>query len=317
MPVADEPAFDDKGLGVWQEVEAPALGYRAIWGASPREIYAVGDGGIAVGDGSSWKLVEGVPAATYRAVWARSSSEIWIGGDGALLARSLTGWQEQVLIHDGLTLTDYSVLALGGGAIDEYAIVMTGGNLLLFINNGAAWETPFWRGAAGPNWPLPGNPSLVARWDGFLLAGDGDLVICTTSNEYGFATWEAYRWPLGLDLPRLRSISGGPGFWAGAGGAYLAVHRDGDEEPTITSRERDAYGISAASANQMFLVGEIIELDQPDAISGVTASSIEACDRDGCALELVKPGPRPLRAIWGDGAGTTVAVGDGVIVARQ
>lgn len=47
------------------------------------------------------------------------------------------------------------------------------------------------------------------------------------------------------------------------------------------------------------------------------ASAIEACDADGCALErVVARKPASLRAIWGDGDATVIAVGDGLILER-
>ena len=301
-PATEEEPFADKGAGSWVEMKGvPELSYRAVWGANAREMYAVGDGGVAVGDGDAWRLLDEVPPASYRAIWGRSPSEVWIGGDGILLARTLTGWQQQMLFDGSLEVTEYSVVALGGGALDEYAIVLTGGELLLFGNQGSAWETVWWRDAAGPGWPLPRDPSLFARGSDILVGGAGDTVRCSLVSEYGISRWEAYRWPYGGDLPRLASVTGGDGFWVGAGGAWAVVLDDGEEEPTIIPTEGDAArAIHARSANELFVVGD----------------TIEACDRSGCAVEA-GVAAKGLRAAWGDGDATVVAAGDGVILERE
>jgi len=215
---AEEAPFADKGAGEWIAMKGvPELAYRAVWGVNEREMYAVGDGGVAVGDGNAWRLLDDVPAASYRAIWGRSASEIWIGGDGILLARSPTGWRRQAVYDGSLEVVDYSVMALGGDRREEYAIVVSGGERLLLVNDGSAWRTALWRSDL-PSWPLPPDPSLFARDGRILVGGAGDLVRCSTTTELGIPMWEAYRWPIGGDLPRMAAVTGGDGFWAGAGG---------------------------------------------------------------------------------------------------
>jgi hypothetical protein len=306
--VEEEAPFADKGLGDWREMkDAPELVYRALWGVNRREVYAVGDGGVAVGDGGvalgdegAWRLLEEVPAASYRAVWGRSSSEVWIGGDRILLARAPTGWQRQVLLDGSFEVTEYSVMALGGDEREEYAIVVTGGERLLFVNDGSAWRTALWR-ADLPGAPLPPEPSAFVRDGQVLVGGAGDLVRCSTTTELGVPMWEAYRWPIGVDLPRLAAVSGGPGFWAGAGGAWVVLLEDGEEDPLLLEVSGGAArAVHARAAGALFAVGD----------------TIEACDRAGCAVELEAPA-KNLRAAWGDGAGMVLAAGDGVILARE
>lgn len=296
-----EAPFEDKGLGDWREMkDVPGLSYRALWGVNRREVYAAGDGGVALGDGASWRLLEEVPPASYRAVWGRSASEVWIGGDGILLARAPAGWQRQRLFDGSLEVTDYSVMALGGDEGEEYAVVVTGGERLLFLNDGSAWRTALWRTDLA-DWPLPPEPSLAARDGRVLVGGAGDLVRCWTTTELGVPMWESARWPIGVDLPRLAAVTGGPGFWAGAGGAYAVILDDADDEPVLLDLTGGAArAIHARAAGQLFAVGD----------------TIEACDRDGCAVEAESPA-KGLRAAWGDGAGTVLAAGDRVILSRE
>ena len=303
-----EEPFDDKGLGEWREMKsAPELSYRAVWGVNRREVYAVGDGGVALGDlGSaagaqdSWRLLEEVPAASYRAVWGRSASEVWIGGDGVMLARGPSGWQRQALFDGSFEVTEYSVMALGGDLREEYAVVVSGGERLLFVNDGSAWRTALWRSDL-PSWPLPPEPSMFVRDGQVLVGGAGDLVRCATTSELGIPMWQAYRWPIGVDLPRLAAVTGGPGFWAGAGGAWAVLLEDGEDEPVLLAvAGGTARAVLARSAGALFAVGD----------------TIEACDREGCVVEEAAAG-KNLRAAWGDGAGTVLAAGDGVILARE
>jgi hypothetical protein len=182
----EEASLGDKGMATWVAADAPAQSYRAVWGASEREVYAVGDRGAAIGEAGVWREMKEVPAASYRAVWGRSAAEIWLGGDGILLARAPDGWQRQRLFDGDLEIADYSVLALGGDEREEYAVVMTGGELLLLVNDGSAWRTVLWRGG-GPAAPLPQEPSLFARDGRVLVGGAGDLVRCALTSELGVA----------------------------------------------------------------------------------------------------------------------------------
>lgn len=305
-----DPPFHDKGRGVWAPMPgAPVMPYLAVWGADARDVLVVGDGGIARFDGDTWHLAEGVPATVYRAVWGRSSSEAWIGGDNVMLARSFGGWQAQQLYDGQHEITSYSVLALGGSALHEYAIVRTGGKRLLLVNQGSAWETPYWRDGNGPTWPLPAQPSLLVHGPQLLVAGEGGLVECKTSDDLGIATWEAYRWRAGQDLPPVSSISGGADFWVAASGSQIVVQRDEEADVTIideatTPAHHDALAVFASGPNRIFVVGD-------------PRSPVEACDDSGCVPERVDGvGDAALRAVWGDPDGTVISVGDGVIVER-
>lgn len=315
----DEPLVD-KGRGRWVAMDAPSLAYRAVWGASASDVVAVGDGGIARFDGESWSPAEDVPDTVYRAVWGRSSGEVWVGGDGALLARMLGGWQEQALWHRGVLVEDYSVVALSGSARGEFAIVQTGGVMLLFRNEGAFWSTLYWNGGNAPR--LPQGPALIDRGWSVLVAGDGDLVECRR-DEIGL--WSATRWTGADDLPHLAALSGGWNFWSGAGGANVAMYRVDTGETVVLEDDRpararrDAHGVAALAPHHAYVAGQPIELLAPDPISGVLTSPIEACDQDGCALEAV-PAPyhtAGLRAVWATSDGTAFAVGPKGILRRQ
>jgi len=323
--VAEDPPFADKGLGQW--VEMPGVlptPCAAVWGASAGEIYAVGNG-VSVFDGEQWEAVADIPVSTYRAVWGRSAEQMWIGGDDVLLARTPAGWQQQELRDGMVPIEHYSVLALSGNSVDEYALVNTGGKVLLLENEGSAWATPLWYGGDGPARPFPQAPSLLARGSELLVAGDDDLLRCSRTNELGVPAWEMYRWSsyvsADVSIPPLRAIAGDSRFFAAAGGADVVVYRDelGELQEIGKGLEaclsRDAAGIAAVTANQLYVVGRSIRLASPDLLSGVTTSPVEACDADGCALEPVPAAyeETALAAVWADGRATVVAVGHGAL----
>ncbi len=311
----DEP-LEDKGQGVWQKMAAPELQYRALWGASERDVIAVGDDGVARFDGEAWEQ-EDVPGTVYRAIWGRSATEVWIGGDDVLLARDYGGgWQPQSLWHDGVELTDYSVVALSGDASSELALVHTGGVVLLFRNEGAFWSTVYWQAGAEPR--LPQQPALLDRGTSVLVAGDDDL-LDLTSDEIGL--WTSTPWIEAAEIPRLRSLAGGFEYWAGAGGATVVLHRIDSAETLVFHDEaarRDARGVAALGRHQAYVVGQPITLPAPDPISGAVTSPVEACDADGCALEEVAAPHQAvaLEAVWASDTGPAFAVGPKVVLRR-
>lgn len=263
-------------------------------------MFAAGDGGVVAFDGKRWSLIAGVPDTTYRTAWGRSPSEVWIGGDDVLLARTADGWQQQQLVHDGFTIDDYSVLAIAGDRLYEYAIVRTGGKLLFLTNEGAAWDSPLWS-IGEPSWPLPQDPGLaLIPWSRLLAAGDGDLVVLRTNGALGVPAWEVYPLQSGEPVPRLTSISAGYSEWAAVGGRSVLIADDQDDVWADHDTGRNARGVAAGMPGQFFVVGD----------------SVEACERGGCVPELAPPGAR-LQAVWSDRDGTACAVGDDVIACRH
>ena len=306
---ADAP-MTDKGLGTWVAMpgELPA-GATAVWGVSKTQVYAVGAGGASRYDGDAWRRLDGVPDGSYRAVWGRSSAQVWLGGDDVLLALTPSGWQPQPLLDWGVAIDHYSVLALAGDAYGEYALVNVGGQTLLLQNDGSAWQTPLW--ASG--YPLPTSPGLLATPFRLLAAGDEGVIECATTGELGVTAWDAYPFLATRDLRALRAISGTTDYFAVAGGSRVAFYRDdtaevvvlGDDRPL--DRRRDALAVYAPAQGQAFVAGR-----------SLGTSPIEACDTTGCALEKVPAGSEGMtvRALWGDGCGTVIAVGD-VALRRQ
>jgi hypothetical protein len=303
----DPPRFADKGQGVWVDgPEAPAVTYRAVWGAHARDVFAVGDG-AAHFDGVTWSSYA-LPAATYRAIWGRSADEIWIGGDNILLARTFTGWQAMQVFDGDLEITEYSVLAIDG----DYAVIRTGAQLLLVINQGSAWETVYWR--AGSSLPFSTHPSLQAGSFGAVLGSDNGLYDLRTTNDLGVPFYEAL--PFFYDEADGTTVVGGFHDELVAAGPDRVMFQFQRDQPiaVFDDRTRSPHGVSIDDG-RAFVVGERIDLGLRSTRT-VTASPIEACDVDGCALErIAEDREQALQAVWSN-ATSAVAVGDGWIVHR-
>lgn len=305
----DQPRFADKGQGVWVEVpETPASRYRAVWGVHASDVFAVGDG-AAHFDGRAWTTLE-LPVATYRAIWGASGDQIWIGGDNILLARTLTGWQQQLVFDHGQPVTEFSVLSIAGG----YAVIRTGGQLLLVVNQGSAWETPYWR--SGSALPFAVQPTLHVGYS-MVFAGDGELHDLRTSTDLGVPLLESL--PYFYDGGEGITVVGGDDGQYVAAGPDHVLFRFGLDEPitVVDDRGRNPHGVSMRNG-QAFVVGEQLELAaRARSNSAVGSSPIEACDVDGCALErIAEDRGAALQAVWSDGNGQAIAVGDGWIVHR-
>jgi hypothetical protein len=68
-------AFDGTG---WQAMPSPIPHPRAMWGASAKALWLVGDG-IARYDGATWRVAKGV-SGPFAAVLGRSEGDVWIAG---------------------------------------------------------------------------------------------------------------------------------------------------------------------------------------------------------------------------------------------
>ncbi|MEZ4407872.1 MAG: hypothetical protein R3A52_15570 [Polyangiales bacterium] len=77
---------DDAGVTAWRAVESGVTqGLRAVWGSGPSDVWAVGDGGVALHwDGARWTTVATGVTATLYGVWVRGPRDAWaVGGDAS------------------------------------------------------------------------------------------------------------------------------------------------------------------------------------------------------------------------------------------
>lgn len=105
-----------------------------VWGASPQDIYAVGEyGKIMHYNGSTWSQLQGISnRQALNAIWGASAQDIFIVGDfGTILHYNGSGWVEQ---NSGTQETLFGVWGMSGG--DVYAVGMHG---TILHYDGTAW----------------------------------------------------------------------------------------------------------------------------------------------------------------------------------
>jgi hypothetical protein len=183
--LSDEPGFD---AGPSIPVGGPILpNFFDVWGAGPKDIYAVGTGGLVMHwDGTSWSEVvavpptgqdllgiSGTPATDTRPV------EIFVVGlAGTILHYDGTNWNVNMMPFDdgGVPLTsDLHAVAAAGvpGCATAVGIDAT---LVATGNSGATWDkvsvptqetlNGIWIAPGGSGAVAVGNLGTILEWDG-------------------------------------------------------------------------------------------------------------------------------------------------------
>ncbi len=115
----------------WQWPTPCGEDLRALWGAAPDDIRAVGDGGrILHWDGSGWSPVSSGTRVDLRAVWGADSEHVWAVGEGALLRWDGDSWSAEQGVVPGF------LLAVHGRAADDVWAAGRRGTLLHYDGHG-------------------------------------------------------------------------------------------------------------------------------------------------------------------------------------
>lgn len=138
----------------------------AVWGATPSDVYAVGEGGVILhntnagpgGSGTWVKTTHG--SSNLRAIWGSSTNDIYIVGEApAVILHSTNGgasWTETTP-----PVTAIGLYGVGGRAANDVYIVGATGGVALHSTGNDAWTTE----------PLPNTFDLF----GLSAAPSGDL----------------------------------------------------------------------------------------------------------------------------------------------
>lgn len=112
-----------------------SLSFRALWGDSPQNYWAVGDQGLLRHwNGQKWETIES-PADDYSAVGGSSSADVWlVQRQGTIDHWNGSTWQNDVLtgsvtLHGLSVLSPTSAWAAGDGRVYQW--------------NGTAWKVSF------------------------------------------------------------------------------------------------------------------------------------------------------------------------------
>jgi len=122
----------------WVEQSAKSSNRKAIWAASPTDVWVVGDGDARHYDGTTWSDKTMPAHGTLNAVWGLSPTNIYAAGDGGtLLHYDGTSWTK----ISGIPTTTWNLYAIwASGPSDVYAIGYLG-NLSHY--DGMTW-TSMW-----------------------------------------------------------------------------------------------------------------------------------------------------------------------------
>jgi len=301
---------------------AHAQGMRAIWGLSPTNIWAVGDGGAALHfDGQAWTRVAfGLPVTnTFFTVWGSGPNDVFVGGDALILHWNGQAWSEMRLP------TERAIVGLAGrSATQVYALAQS-------YSDREAPTLLTWNGRAWTAAPLP----MPFRANALALSGASVLVAGFAMNDptpnqrrtYGvLARRLGPRWTMAGWNGRLvtdRVVAGAGWSSVSASGTAILLLGEDDEGsrmvalsrraaftllPRITERVVSAFlgsdgvpvavlegGLARFSAGAWAMAG-------PSSPSGPNAQMVQAIAQNPMAYAA-------QTAAWGDLASTLAAWG--------
>lgn len=134
-----EPPADSAPAGPpeWRVVTVDTSAtLHAVWGTSAEDVWAVGDGGVALHyDGVAWEVMQADVSEGLRAVWGSSPGDVWAAGvDGALThwdGGKWTAWSAKPSTSEWIN-------GLWGAAEDDVWAV--GGAGVIWHFTGSAWS---------------------------------------------------------------------------------------------------------------------------------------------------------------------------------
>jgi hypothetical protein len=213
-----------------------------MWGASPSNMWAVGEQGfVVVRRGTAavpWKFLSTPSPANLNRIWGTGGADLWTVGNQGIIWR-IDGNQET--FAEETSGTKEALLGVSGTVKSDVWAVGERGTIL--HRDATGWTAQ----SRGPSQPITGlwAASLTDAW----AVGHGGLTM----------HWNGQRWdqvPSGTEVD-LKAISGrsGTDIWAvGVSGTLL--HWDGQSWQKITPPDtRSLNGVYAASAETVWVVG--------------------------------------------------------------
>jgi len=186
--------------GTWLHEEAEDFTFndwRAVWGRSAGDVWAVGESGIVAHfDGDTWKGGSSVTPEQLNGIWGTSDHTWVVGDDGTFLSLEGDTWTSS-------QATSESLRALWGSAEDD---VWAAGNDLVHFD-GSGWV----------QMPRPDVPELLA------LSGTGRNDVWAVGREGIAAHFDGEFWTM-LPIPTTFDVNG---VWAHTATEAWAVSQDG------------------------------------------------------------------------------------------
>lgn len=265
-------------------LEKPAARYRAVWGSSASDVWAVGDNGlVSHWNGLRWSHPPSPTRENLLSIWGSGPGNIWaVGTNGAIIHGDGTGFTS-VCSGARSRLND----VWGSGPGDVWVVGNQnpdGGAGVVLHWNGSWWtEDPntalnllgVWTGglqstlAVGP----PIQLANIHRWDGFRWSSTslGSAIFASvwgaspteawTVGAGGQAaiwngtTWSSTTTPTQATLKRVRGASATEVWAVGQGGA--AIRWNGTSWDTVSGAPNvDLDGVWATSGTDVWAVGD-------------------------------------------------------------
>jgi hypothetical protein len=284
----------------------------SAWAASDCEVWAVGEGGVALHRvGSTWTVTDSGVDQNLNGVWGSGPNDVWAVGDcGVVLHWTAGGWnpvnpvQAQCLASTTLKVTLEGVW--GTSPTNAWAVGYDSSNegVIYYWDGGGAWQDT----------NVPGLPVLIGVWgsgpdDVWAVGASGRILhqngagwtnypfVPSTpdflTSVYGFSPGDA--WAVG-------------GFDAGVttgsqGDIYSLVGQDWSVLAGVPESVMAApfYSVWGTSSNDLILVGGDINTG---GVGGVAAFDTQGTWHSEMGLAL-------LRGVTGEPDGTVWAVGNG------
>ena len=266
---------------------------RSIWGSSPNNVYAVGNGGLILHyNGREWVEESNVVDKTLKDVWGYSSDDVYIvGHDGTILhydGNVNSDWE--IIQNDSQeNLTQENLMAVCGDVGNNVFAVGSNGTVVKHDKITDTWSvttlsgSPYLFGCWGSN---SSSDVYATGFEGSIFKFNGSSWESMTSgtSEYLYGVW-------GSSKDNVYSVGKD-------GGVY---HYDGnidDEWQPIDSGYDDIlYGIWGSSADDIYAVGlggTVLYYDGYDHIWDTSRNS------DSTSY---------LKGVWGTSASNVFAVG--------
>jgi hypothetical protein len=199
---SEDELYKDAGLPaakVVAEAAAPAdvdhVNYRAIWGSSPNDVWAVGDKGIVAHyDGHEWAPApSGTTEENLTSVWGTSPTEVWIASDkGTIFRWDGKSWTRANEIKDTVLLSVWA-----SGPNDIWAVGTVDGEAGAVRHyNGSVWDQARVPGATSV-WQIRGTGPHDVWMVGSSQRGEGLLLRSLDGKKFDTAGYKG---------PGLRSV---------------------------------------------------------------------------------------------------------------
>ncbi len=293
-PIPDCPTGPCKAATGWKALSSnTGQQLLAVWGTSASDVWAVGNGGVAVHyNGASWSVQAPPGAQSLQAISGTTSDNVYVADfAGAIFRFDGTSWSRTPWFGAGRAATGIFVdgpstawfstvssstlsLARGTGlTVAPLQVATTGGSSEFSFNPFSVWAS---------------SPTDIWVTTNQLFHSDGTK-LAIVPNVMATAVWSAGRSVFAVGNQSV-SINAGGGVWT----------------PSTTGTVGGLRGISGTSSNRVFVTATGANAQNKAANAG----EVRAFNGTDWRNETLPAGTAGLNAVWAAPTGEVFAVGD-------